>query len=77
MPSPYRKGMWLAMSELSRELDKEGETRLSFKTGDEEFIDKMLSLADAYQTNPNMNKHLPAFEAAFEKFVNSDISTIH
>jgi len=37
----------------------------------------MLSLADAYQTNPNMNKHLPAFEAAFEKFVNSDISTMH
>jgi len=67
----------LVRKRWDRELDKEGETRLSFKTGDEEFIDKMLSLADAYQTNPNMNKHLPEFEAAFEKFVNSDISTIH
>ena len=67
----------LVRKRWDRELDTEGETRLSFKTGDEEFIDIILSLADAYQTNPNMSKHLPAFEAAFEKFVNSDISTIH
>ena len=67
----------LVRKRWDRVLDKEGETRLSFKTGDEEFSDIVLSLADAYQTNPNMNKHLPALEAAFEKFVNSDISTMH
>jgi len=58
-------------------LNTEGGTTLSFKTGDEEFSDIVLSLADAYRANPNMSEHLPAFESAFEKFVNSDTSKMH
>ena len=56
-------------------MNKEGETRLLFITGDEKFSDEVLSLADAYHVNPVMNKHLPAFEEVFDKFVSSDIST--
>jgi hypothetical protein len=59
------------------ELDKEGETRLLFITGDEKFSDAVLSLADAFHADPNMNTHLPTFEAVFKKYVNSDISTTH
>ena len=59
------------------ELNKEGETRLLFITGDEKFSDVVLSLADAYHVNPVMNKHLPAFEEAFDEFVSSGTSTMH
>lgn len=67
----------LVRKRWSRELNTEGGTTLSFKTGDEEFSDIVLSLADAYRANPNMSEHLPAFESAFEKFVNSDTSKMH
>jgi hypothetical protein len=67
----------LVRKRWDRELNKEGETRLLFITGDEKFSDEVLSLADAYHVNPVMNKHLPAFEEVFDKFVSSDISTKH
>jgi len=67
----------LVRKRWDRKLNKEGETRLLFITGDEKFGDIVLSLADAYHANPVMNKHLPAFEEAFDKFVSSDISTKH
>ena len=59
------------------ELNTKDGTTLLFKTGDEEFSDKVLSLADAYRSDPNMSKHLPALEVEFERFVNSNISKIH
>ena len=58
-------------------MNKEGETKLLFTIGDEKFSDEVLSLADAYQANPIMNKHLPAFEEVFDKFVSSDTSMMH
>jgi len=67
----------LVRKRWDRELNKEGETRLLFITGDEKFSDEVLSLADAYQVNSTMNKHLPAFEEVFNKFVSSDTSTTH
>jgi len=57
------------------ELDKEGRIILLFQTGDEEFSDTVLSLADAYRANPRLKVHLPALDAAFNKFVNSSAST--
>ncbi len=57
------------------ELDKEGRIVLSFQTGDEGFSDTVLSLADAYRTNPRLEAHLPALDAAFDKFVDTDVST--
>jgi len=67
----------LVRKRWDRELNKESETRLLFITGDEKFSDEVLSLADAYHVNPTMNKHLPAFEEVFDKFVSSDTSTMH
>ena len=67
----------LVRKRWSRELNAESGTTLSFKTGDEEFSDIVLSLADAYRTNPSMDDHLPALETAFKKFVNSDTSKMH
>ena len=57
------------------ELDKEGRIVLSFQTGNEGFSDTVLSLADAYRTNPRLEVHLPALDAAFDKFVDTDAST--
>ncbi len=57
------------------ELDKEGRIVLSFQTGDEGFSDTVLSLADAYRTNSRLEAHLPALDAAFDKFVDTDAST--
>ncbi len=57
------------------ELNKEDHIVLSFKTGDEEFSDTVLSLADAYRANPLLEVHLPALDTAFYKFVDSDAST--
>lgn len=59
------------------ELEKESHITLSFQTGDEEFSDTMLSLADAYRANPHLEVHLPELNAAFHKFVESDASTGH
>lgn len=51
------------------ELKKGGNIVLSFKTGDENFSDIVLSLADTYRANPSLEAHLPSLEAAFDKFV--------
>lgn len=59
------------------ELDKNGHIFLSFTTGDEDFSDTVLSLADAYRINPQLEEHLPALDAAFNKFVESNASTRH
>ena len=67
----------LVRKRWDKELNKENETRLLFLTGDEKFSDEVLSLADAYQVNPIMNKHLPEFEETFDEFVSSDTPTMH
>lgn len=67
----------LVRKRWNKELNKEGITKLLFETGDEKFSDEVLSLADAYQINPVMNNHLPAFEEIFGKFVSTDASTMH
>ncbi len=59
------------------ELEKESHITLSFQTGDEEFSDTVLSLADAYRADPRLEVHLPKLNAAFYKFVESDASTGH
>ena len=59
------------------ELDRSGHILLLFETGDEEFSDTVLSLADTYRTNPQIEELLPALDAAFNKFVESNASIRH
>lgn len=67
---------WLLVRKRwNRVLSNKGGTKLSFKTGDEEFSDIVLSLADDYRANPIKEKYLPELDTAFRKFVNSKTST--
>lgn len=61
----------------NHEFDKSGHIFLLFETGDEEFIDTVLSLADAYRNNPRLEAHLPALDSAFNTFVESNAPIRH
>ena len=64
---------WSAVrARWDKELSDKNTLILAFPTGDSSLNTAVLSLADTYRTKPDLDVHLPKFNAAFDKFVRTE-----